>query len=312
MTQNDIRRKNLRKEEPIYRQQAQYLRIMGEKKASDTTNDDVADKLRNLDLLAWDETERYLARFAEDLDDASYAVTDLLIETACLGRTVGMERELPPLTAALTFARLMAAGDEVFEKYQDIWIAIMSSQDRNPEAKPLFEKFCQEIEANKFDPSTGKETIYRRGDPIERFRSTGVAKTDARQEALQEALLYGILEATKEWNRKEAFKACWPQWAELWKYLLEKEELVEEISRKHPKSSSNNTSINITLVCNVAGLLNSHLKTLGHDVASCSRLADLIKENWNSSQSHKELSKFTKLSDEQAKLIKVWLTMNIQ
>lgn len=308
MTQNDIRRKNLRKEEPIYRQQAQYLRIMGEKKASDTTNDDVADKLRNLDLLAWDETERYLARFAEDLDDASYAVTDLLIETACLGRTVGMERELPPLTAALTFARLMAAGDEVFEKYQDIWIAIMSSQDRNPEAKPLFEKFCQEIEANKFDPSTGKETIYRRGDPIERFRSTGVAKTEARQEAL----LYGILEATKEWNRKEAFKACWPQWAELWKYLLEKEELVEEISRKHPKSSSNNTSINITLVCNVAGLLNSHLKTLGHDVASCSRLADLIKENWNSSQSHKELSKFTKLSDEQAKLIKVWLTMNIQ
>ena len=312
MTQNDRRRKNLRKEEPIYRQQAQYLRIMGEKKASDTRNDDVADKLRNLDLLTWDETERYFARFAEDLDDASYAVTDLLIETACLGRTIRMERELPPLIAALTFARLMAAGDEVFEKYQDIWIAIMSSQDRNPEAKPLFEKFCQEIEANKLDPSTGKETIYRRGDPIERFRSTGVAKTDARQEALQEALLYGILEATKEWNRKEAFKACWPQWAELWKYLLEKEELVEEISRKHPKSSSNNTSINITLVCNVAGLLNSHLKTLGHDVASCSRLADLIKENWNSSQSHKELSKFTKLSDEQAKLIKVWLTMNIQ
>ena len=308
MTQNDRRRKNLRKEEPIYRQQAQYLRIMGEKKASDTTNDDVADKLRNLDLLAWDETERYLARFAEDLDDASYAVTDLLIETACLGRTIGMERELPPLTAALTFARLMAAGDDVFEKYQDIWIAIMSSQDRNPEAKPLFEKFCQEIEANKFDPSTGKETIYRRGDPIERFRSTGVAKTEARQEAL----LYGILEATKGWNRKEAFKACWPLWEELWKYLLEKEELVEEISRKHPKSSSNNTSINITLVCNVAGLLNSHLKTLGHDVASCSRLADLIKENWNSSQSHKELSKFTKLSDEQAKLIKVWLTMNIK
>lgn len=308
MTPNDIRRKNLRKEEPIYRQQAQYLRIMGEKKASDTTNDDVADKLRNLDLLAWDETERYLARFAEDLDDASYAVTDLLIETACLGRTVGMERELPPLTAALTFARLMAAGDEVFEKYQDIWIAIMSSQDRNPEAKPLFEKFCQEIEANKLDPSTGKETIYRRGDPIERFRSTGVAKTDARQEAL----LYGILEATKGWNRKEAFKACWPLWKELWKYLLEKEELVEEISRKHPKSSSNNTSINITLVCNVAGLLNSHLKTLGHDVASCSRLADLIKENWNSSQSHKELSKTTKLSGEQANLIKAWLTMNIK
>ena len=308
MTPNDIRRKNLRKEEPIYRQQAQYLRIMGEKKASDTTNDDVADKLRNLDLLAWDETERYLARFAEDLDDASYAVTDLLIETACLGRTIGMERELPPLTAALTFARLMAAGDEVFEKYQDIWIAIMSSQDRNPEAKPLFEKFCQEIEANKFDPSTGKETIYRRGDPIERFRSTGVAKTDARQEAL----LYGILEATKGWNRKEAFKACWPLWEELWKYLLEMEELVEEISRKHPKSSSNNTSINITLVCNVAGLLNSHLKNQGHDVASCSRLADLIKENWNSSQSHKELSKTTKLSGEQAKLIKAWLTMNIK
>lgn len=308
MTQNDRRRKNLRKEEPIYRQQAQYLRIMGEKKPLTQQMTMWQINSDNLDLLTWDETERYLARFAEDLDDARYAVTDLLIETACLGRTIGMERELPPLTAALTFARLMAAGDEVFEKYQDIWIAIMSSQDRNPEAKPLFEKFCQEIEANKLDPSTGKETIYRRGDPIERFRSSGVAKTEARQEAL----LYGILEATKGWNRKEAFKACWPLWEELWKYLLEKEELVEEISRKHPKSSSNNTSINITLVCNVAGLLNSHLKTLGHDVASCSRLADLIKENWNSSQSHKELSKTTKLSDEQAKLIKAWLTMNMK
>lgn len=106
MTQNDIRRKNLRKEEPIYRQQAQYLRIMGEKKASDTTNDDVADKLRNLDLLTWDETERYLARFAEDLDDASYAVTDLLIETACLGRTIGMERELPPPDSCPDFRKI--------------------------------------------------------------------------------------------------------------------------------------------------------------------------------------------------------------
>ena len=101
MTQNDIRRKNLRKEEPFYRQQALYLRIMGEKKASITVNDDVADKLRNLDLLAWDETERYFARFAEDLDDASYALTDLLADTASLGRTIGMERELPPLVAAL-------------------------------------------------------------------------------------------------------------------------------------------------------------------------------------------------------------------
>ena len=308
MTQNDIRRKNLRKEEPFYRQQALYLRIMGEKKASITVNDDVADKLRNLDLLAWDETERYFARFAEDLDDASYALTDLLADTASLGRTIGMERELPPLVAALTFARMMAGGDEVFEKYQNIWIAIMSSQDRNPEAKPLFEKFCQEIEANKFDPSTGKETLYRRGDPIERFLNTGVAKTEARQEML----LYKILEATKGWNSKEAFKACWPLWEELWKHLLEKEELVEEISRKHPNSSSNNTSINITLVCNVAGLLSSHLKTQGHDVASCTRLADLIKENWNSSQSHKELSKITKLSSEQAKQIKVWLDMKMK
>ena len=166
----------------------------------------MADKLRNLDLLTWDETERYFARFAEDLDDASYAVTDLLIETACLGRTIGMERELPPLIAALTFARLMAAGDEVFEKYQDIWIAIMSSQDRNPEAKPLFEKFCQEIEANKLDPSTGKETIYRRGDPIERFRSTGVAKTEARQEAL----LYGYWKPPRNGTERRLSRLAGP------------------------------------------------------------------------------------------------------
>ena len=132
----------------------------------------------------------------------------------------------------------------------------MSSQDRNPrsQAPPLREILSRD-RGQQVRPIHRQGDHLPRGDPIKRFRSTGVAKTEARQEAL----LYGILEATKGWNRKEAFKACWPLWEELWKYLLEKEELVEEISRKHPKSSSNNTSINITLVCNVAGLLNSHL-----------------------------------------------------
>lgn len=207
MTQNDTRRKALRKEESLFLQQAPYLQRMGRTRASKTENDDTADKLRDLDLLVWDETETYLSRFAEDLGIAPYVVTDLLAETARLGRTIGMEVELPPLVAALTFVRIMAGGDEVFKKHQPIWIAIMRSQDLDPQAKPLFEKYCREIEANKLDPSTGEETIYRRGDPMERVKDTNKAKAEAHIENL----LYQVQEATKGWNVKTAFGDYWSQ-----------------------------------------------------------------------------------------------------
>lgn len=159
MTQNDLRRKALRKEESLYRQQAPYLQRMGRTRASKTEDNDTADKLRDLDLLAWDESERYLSRFSADLEYAPRVVDDLLADTARLGRTIGMEVELPPLVAALTFVRIMAGGEEIFEKYQRIWIAIMRSQDLDPQAKPFFEKFCREIEANKLDPSDRKSVV---------------------------------------------------------------------------------------------------------------------------------------------------------
>lgn len=308
MTQNDIRRKDLRKKESLFLQQSPYLQRMGRARARETENDAIADQLRDLDLLVWDETDKYLSHFSADLNYAPHVVDDLLAETARLGRTIGMEVELPSLVAALTIVRILAGGDEVFEKHKPIWIAIMRSQDLDPQAKPFFEKYCQEIEANKLDPATGEETLYRRGDPIERAKDTEEAKTETHIEGL-----FGqILEATKGWNRKDAFGDYWNLWTKLWVYLLKQEEMVEKVSQLHPNSNANKTSINITLVCNVAGLLNKHLKSLSHDVPSCTKLADFIKEEWDSSQCHKELDKITKLSDEQANQIKGWLVRNVK
>lgn len=309
MTQNDIRRKALRKEEPLFRQQAPYLRRMGKTRASKTEDDDMADRLRNLDLLAWDETERYLTRFAEDLEDAPYVVTDLLAETASLGRAIGMEIELPPLIAALTFVRIMAGGDDVFEKHQPIWIAIMRSQDLDPQARPFFEKFCQEIEANKFDESNHKETLYRRGDPIERAKDTEEAKA----EACIETLLGQILEATRGWNTKEAFGDYWSQWTELWLHLLKQEEMVENVSKKCPGRRENSTKINIKLVCNVAGLLKKHIEDKKHIIITDTSLANLIEEAWKSETSRrKEIGNFSQITNGQKKQIKTWLDMNVK
>lgn len=308
MTQNDIRRKALRKEEPLYRQQAPYLRRMGQRKASITENDDIADKLRDLDLLAWDETDRYLTRFSEDLDDAPYVVTDLLAETASLGRTIGMEVELPPLIAALTFVRIMAGGDDVFEKHQPIWIAIMRSQDLDPQGSPFFERFCQEIEANKLDPSNHKETLYRRGDPLERAKDAEEAKAEARSEEL----LGQILEATKGWNTEKVFGNYWEQWTELWVHLLKQEEMVEKISQKCPNSKSNFTKIHIRLVCKVAGFLKRHIDSQKPTSITNTCLAKNIENAWRTQSSHKVFEETDELTDEQANLIKGWLARNVK
>lgn len=310
MTQDhkDTRRKALRQEEPLFRIQAPYLRRLGGTKAATTDDDKTADELRDLDLLVWDETEHYLSCFASDLSDAPDLVTDLLPKTAQLGRQLGMEVELPPLVAALTFIRILAGGDDVYAKYKYLCFAIMSSQDNDPRYKPLFEKYCQEIEDNKYDPRNHEEVNYRRGDPMERLKDTEEAKAEARIEEL----LGQILEATRGWNSKDAFGDYWEQWTELWVYLLKQEEMTENVSQKHPGSRANNTEINITLVCNVAGLMKRHLeKILKRASLPDTSFADLIEEAWKADSRRKEVSKITEIK-EQASLIKGWLARNVK
>lgn len=308
MTQNDIRRKDLRKKESLFLQQSPYLQRMGRTRARETENDAIADQLRDLDLLVWNETDKYLSRFSIDLNYAPRLVDDLLAETAHLGRTIGMEIELPPLVAALTFVRLMAGGDEVFEKYKPIWIAIMRSQDQDPQAKPLFEKYCREIETNKLDPATGEETIYRRGDPMERAKDTEEAKAEARIEEI----LGKILEATKGWNTKAAFEDYWEQWTELWQHLLKQGKLGEKLSQKCPKSAVNTTSINIKLVCNVAGLLKKHIESKKHITITDKKIAELIQDIWKADSCRSAIGTTTELTKESQEQIKGWLIINIK
>ena len=303
MTQNDIRRKRLRQEEPLFRQQASYLRRMGHDRALMTDDDSKADALRDLDLLAWDESDQYFSRFAEDMMDAPYAVIDLLMETGKKGRKIGMEVELPSLVATLTLIRIWAGGWGVYDKYRKIRFAIMKSQTDDPRAKPLFEKYCDEIVHNRRDPSTGEKTTYPQGDPMERLKNSEVEKAKARTEEL----LGLVLDATKDWNSKKAFANCWEQWRELWRYLLGHEEWAEKISQKRPRGMENSTSINIRLVCNVAGLLRRHLGTAE---LNGTEFAKLIKDAWNADSCRKELCKTTELSPEHIGLIKGWLASN--
>lgn len=305
---NKNRRKVLRKEEPIFRQQSPILQMIGSNAAGRTQCVEARTALRALDLLVWDESERYFSRFAEDLEYAPFTIQDLLSETADTGSRYGMEFTLSPLVLAFVKVRILAGGDDVYKKHYKLLCAIETSQRMNAQTKPLFDKYCKFLMLNKKDPSTGEETIYRRGDPMERVKDTEEAKAEARIDTL----LGQILEATKGWNTKETFGDYWEQWTELWVYLLKQEEITEKVSQKHPGSRANNTSINITLVCNVAGLLNKHLKSQSHDVPSCTKLADFIKDEWDSSQCHKELDRITKLSEEQANQIKGWLARNIK
>ncbi len=309
--ERNIRRRRLRAEEPLFRQQSPYLRQMGCGKARLADDGETADALRDLDLLAWGETSRWLARFAAAGPEyAPCEVGDLLAETAALGRPLGMEASLPPLVAALTFVRFMAGGDEVYEKRKPIWMAILRSQDTDPQARPLFLGFCREFEANKLDPSTGEETVYRRGDPMERPGDTGEEKA----EAVTEALLGRVLEATGGWNTGDAFAACWPQWTGLWRHLLEQDGLAEALSRKCPRSRENLTDINIRLVCQVGGMLARHLESLGRTAwgdGGCTRLAGLVKDAWPSDSCRKEIGRVTELTGEQARLVSGWLAANV-
>lgn len=304
MTQNDIRRKRLRQEEPFFRQQASYLRRMGHDRALMTDDDSKADALRDLDLLAWDESDQYFSRFAEDMMDAPYAVIDLLMETGKMGRKIGMEVELPSLVAALTLMRIFAGGWDVCEKYQKIRLAIMKSQADDPRAEPLFIKYRCEMGRNRRDLATGEKTIYPQGDPMERLKNPEVEKAKARTEEL----LGLVLDATKGWNSKNAFANCWELWRELWHYLLGHEEWADKISTKRPRGMGNSTSINIRLVCNVAGLLRLHLGAAAP--LNGTEFAKLIKDAWNADSCRKEFCKTTELSAENVKLATGWLDSN--
>lgn len=302
------RRKTLRKEEPIFRQQSPALRIIGGAAAEQTLDFGLKAILRDLDLLVWDESERYFHRFAEDLDDAPSIVQDLLSETADAGSHIGMEFTLPPLVLAFVKVRIFAGGDDVYKKHYHLLCAIESSQRMNRQTKPLFDKFCKFLMLNKKDSATGEETIYRRGDPMERLKDTEEEKANAKTTAL----LGQILEATKGWNSKDAFGDYWEQWMELWVYLLKQEEIVEKVSQKDPNSRANNTSINITLVCNVAGLMKKHLeKVLRRPALSDTNFADKIKNSWTADTRRRKVSETTEIKD---KVIQIngWLAMNVK
>lgn len=302
------RRFGLIKEEPLFRQQSPKLQEIGNLWAAQESDITIKSNLRNIDLTVWDESEGLLHNFTKDLDFAPYFVQSFLSEIADKGSKINLEIQLPSMVAALTIVRICAGGKEVREKYKGLLEAIIDTQKFPTKRYDYFNDWCNFFELNKLDPATGEETHYRRGDPMERAKDTEKAKAEARIKALLEL----IQDATEGWNTKDAFGDYWNQWTELWLHLLKQEEIVEKIAQKCPNSLANITSINITLVCNVGGLMNKYLKSQRHDVPSCTRLADFIKDKWDSTQCHKELAKITKLSIEQANQIKDWLAKNIK
>ena len=301
------RRLKLIKEEPIFRQQSGELQKLGNLWAALESDLTIKSSLRNIDLTVWDESENLLHNFAQDLEFAPYNVQAFLSQIADKGREVNLEIQLPSMVSAFTIVRICAGGKEVREKHNGLLRAIIDSQKLPAKRFDYFNEWCVFFENNKFVPGTNKETLYRRGDPLERAKDNLEASTENRTEAL----LGQILEATKGWNCKEAFGNYWNLWTELWVHLLKQEEMVEKVSKKHPGSLANSTSINITLVCNVAGLLKKHLKSQSHDVPSCTKLANLIKDKWGSSQCHKELDKTTEI-EEKVNQIKGWLAINVK
>lgn len=302
------RRLALIKDEPIFRQQSGGLQKMGDTWASQEANITIKSALRNIDLIVWDESENLLRNFAQDLDFAPHFTQAFLTQIADKGRDVNLEFQLPSMVAAFTVVRICAGGKEVRKKHNGLLKAIINSQKQPTYRYDYFNQWCVFFDQNKYDPATGEETIYRRGDPMDRAKDT----EDAKAEARIEELLGQILEATRGWNTKDAFEDYWEQWTELWVYLLKQEEMTEKVSQKHPGSRANNTSINITLVCNVAGLMKRHLeKSLKQASLPDTSFADLIEEAWKADTRRKEVSKITEI-EEQANQINGWLAMNVK
>lgn len=302
------RRLDLIQKESLFRQQSGELQKMGDIWALQEPNIDIKRSLRNLDLIVWDESEKLLHNFSKDLKFAPYHVLTFLSQIAEKGREFKLEFQLPTIVAAFTIIRICAGGKDVRKKHERLMRAIINSQKLPAKRFEYFNQWCTIFDLNKNDPATGEETIYRRGDPMERVKDTEEAKAEARIENL----LGQILEATKGWNVKAAFEDYWKQWTELWVYLMKQEEMVEKVSQKDPNSRANNTSINITLVCNVAGLMKRHLeKSLKRASLPDTSFADLIEEAWKADTRRKEVSKITEIEG-QANQIKGWLARNVK
>lgn len=314
MTSNNTslkRRLNLIKEEPIFRQQSGKLQELGDLWAAQESDITIKSSLRNIDLTVWDESENLLHNFAQDLEFAPYNVQAFLSQIADKGREVNLEIQLPSIVSALTIVRICAGGKEVREKHNGLLRAIIDSQKLPAKRFDYFNEWCVFFDKNKYAPGTNKETIYRRGDPMERLKDTEEEKANAQIETL----LGEILEATKGWNCKKAFGDYWNQWTELWRHLLEQDEqgeLFEALSRKCPNSIANSTSINMMLVCNVAGLMKRHLEKSPHRTAiPNTNFADYIKDAWSADSCRTTIDKTTEIK-EKVSQINGWLAMNIK
>lgn len=301
------RRQDLIRREPIFRQQSAQLQKMGNMWAAQEPNADIKRALRNIDMVLWDETENLLRLFSRDLTFAPYYVQTYLTQVASRGAEINLELQLPSMVAAFTLVRLCAGGAEVREKHKGLMRAIKHSQRTTPAQFDYFNDWCTLFQLNKCDPSTGQETIYRRGDPMERLQPMPESRE---REAQREVMLQEVLQATRGWQCPEAFGPYWEQWQALWRHLLGEETFCEQLARKCPRSSNNSTSINMTLVCNVAGLLKRHLESKRRMDITDAKLAHLIHNVWKSSQCHKEFPLSTELKDEQVDQIKVWLKTN--
>ena len=302
------RRLDLIRKEPLFRQQSGELQKLGDLWASQEPDVNIKSYLRNIDLTVWDESENLLRSFSQDLEFAPYYVQAFLSQIADKGRIMNLEFQLPSMVAAFTVVRICAGGQEVRKKHNGLMKAIIHTQEIPATRYDFFNDCCTFFDLNKLDPATDKETLYRRGDPMERAKDTEEAKAEARFEEL----LGQILEATKGWNTKEVFGDYWEQWTELWVYLLKQEEMVEKISQKCPNSKSNFTKIHIRLVCKVAGFLKRHIDSLKPTSITNTCLAKNIENAWRTQSSHKVFEETDELTDEQANQIKGWLARNIQ
>lgn len=306
---DNARRKELRHEEPLFRQQSPLLQNMGQTVASmlgqrgAEPGDATLDALARLDLTVWDASQRLLSDFAGDLADAPYAIDGFLQQTWQTGRAIGME-QLPQMVAAFTLVRIMAGGKDVHERHNRLCRALVSSQTLNPVAKPRFERFCQLFDLNKYDPTDGHETIYRRGDPMERMADAPQEQPKPQAEAVSL-----VLEATNGWNTKGIFAPHWTVWEALWQHLCEDGDFNTRLMRKAPNSNKNHTQINMQMVCNVCRLFKAKTGCQLTDT----QLAKAIATAWDGESPRGYIGeKNTALTKADIKKVNGWLAQNIK
>lgn len=93
----------------------------------------------------WMQTEEYFG-YIPLFDDGESWISTCNEMAFRAGFLKGMDKEILPLVAAVAYIRIMAAGEEAFIGWRNVWLAIMQSMDTNPVWKPLFGKYCQAIE----------------------------------------------------------------------------------------------------------------------------------------------------------------------